>query len=144
MEIKLMTIEDYDRVYQLWANTEGIGMRSLDDSIEGIEKFLKRNPTTSYIAQVENKVIGIILCGHDGRRGYIYHTAVNSDYRGKGVGKALVHAALEALKKEGINKVALVAFASNNLGNEFWQSLGFDKRNDLIYRNLNINKENKN
>jgi ribosomal protein S18 acetylase RimI-like enzyme len=142
MEIKLMTIEDYDKVYQLWTNTQGMGMRSLDDSLEGIKKFLKRNPTTNYIAQVENKVIGVILCGHDGRRGYIYHTAVNTDYRGKGVGKALVDATLDALKKEGINKVALVAFASNDLGNKFWQSIGFDKRNDLIYRNLSINEKN--
>lgn len=142
MEIKLMTIEDYDKVYQLWTNTQGMGMRSLDDSLEGIKKFLKRNPTTNYIAQVENKVIGVILCGHDGRRGYIYHTAVKIDYRGIGVGKDLVDVTLDALKKEGINKVALVAFGSNDLGNKFWQSLGFDKRNDLIYRNLSINEKN--
>ncbi len=125
MEIKLMTIQDYDNVYKLWTNTKGMGMRSLDDSFEGIEKFIKRNPNTNFIAKAENKVVGIILCGHDGRRGYIYHTAVNTDYRRGGVGKALVDAALEALRKEGINKVALVAFASNDLGNKFWQSLGF-------------------
>ncbi len=142
MEIKLMTIKDYDKVYQLWTDTKGMGMRSLDDSFEGIEKFLRRNPTTNYVAQVENNIIGVILCGHDGRRGYIYHTAVNTDYREKGVGKALVGAALNALKKEKINKVALVTFASNDLGNKFWQSLGFDKRDDLIYRNLSINEDN--
>ena len=119
-----------------------MGMRSLDDSFEGIERLLKRNPTTNYIAQVGNKIIGVILCGHDGRRGYIYHTAVNSDYRYNGVGKTLVDATLEALKKEKINKVALVAFASNDLGNKFWQSLGFAKRDDLIYRNLSINESN--
>ncbi len=142
MEIKLMTIQDYDNVYKLWANTKGMGMRSLDDSFEGIEKFIKRNPNTNFIAKIENKVVGIILCGHDGRRGYIYHTAVNTDYRRGGVGKALVDAALEALRKEGINKVALVAFASNDLGNKFWQSLGFEKRNDLNYRNLSLNESN--
>jgi N-acetylglutamate synthase len=142
MEIKLMTIDDYDKVYQLWTSTVGMGMRSLDDSFEGIEKLLKRNPTTNYIAQVESKIIGVILCGHDGRRGYIYHTAVKIGYRGKGVGKTLVEVTLDALKKEKINKVVLVAFASNDLGNRFWQSLGFDKRNDLIYRNLSINVNN--
>lgn len=142
MEIKLLTIEDYDNVYQLWTNTKGMGMRSLDDSLEGIEKLLKRNPTTNYIAQVENDIIGVILCGHDGRRGYIYHTAVDSDYRGKGIGKKLVNTVLEALKKEEINKVALVVFNSNDLGNAFWQSLGFHKRDDLIYRNLSINEKN--
>lgn len=142
MKIKLMSIEDYDSVYQLWTNTEGMGMRSLDDSFEGIDKFLKRNPTTNFIAQAENKVIGVILCGHDGRRGYIYHTAVSTDYRGRGIGRALVNAVVDALKKEEINKVVLVVFSSNNLGNKFWQALGFDKRNDLIYRNLSINKNN--
>ena len=142
MEIKLMTINDYDKVYQLWTNTEGMGMRSLDDSFEGIERLLKRNPTTNYIAQEENKIVGVILCGHDGRRGYIYHTAVKTGYREKGVGKALVDATLDALKKEEINKVALVVFDSNNLGNEFWQSLGFHIRDDLIYRNLIINENN--
>ena len=142
MEIRTMTIDDYDKVYQLWTNTKGMGMRSLDDSVEGMERLLKRNPTTNYIAQVENKIIGVILCGHDGRRGYIYHTAVKTDYRDKGVGKTLVKVTLEALKKEKINKVALVAFASNYLGNKFWNSLGFEKRNDLIYRNLSINENN--
>lgn len=142
MEINLLIIEDYDKVYQLWTNTKGMGMRSLDDSFEGIKKFLKRNPTTNYIAQVENKIVGVILCGHDGRRGYIYHTAVNSDYRGKGIGKKLVNTVIESLKKEEINKVALVVFDSNDLGNKFWQSLDFDKRDDLIYRNLSINENN--
>ncbi|WP_407308546.1 GNAT family N-acetyltransferase [Desulfosporosinus sp. SB140] len=142
MKIRVMSIEDYDKVYQLWTNTEGMGMRSLDDSLEGIEKFLKRNPTTNYIAQIENRIIGVILCGHDGRRGYIYHTAVSPDFRGKGIGKALVNATLSALRLEEINKVALVAFASNDLGNKFWESIGFIKRNDLIYRNLSINEMN--
>lgn len=142
MQIRLLSIEDYDEVYQLWTNTKGMGMRSLDDSYEGIEKFLKRNPTTNFIAQVRNKIVGVILCGHDGRRGYIYHTAVNPDYRRNGIGQNLVNAALKALKKEEINKVALVVFSSNDLGNKFWQSLRFQERDDLIYRNLSINASN--
>ena len=142
MEIRLLMLEDYDKVYQLWTSTKGMGMRSLDDSVDGIGKFLKRNPTTNFIAQVEDKIVGVILCGHDGRRGYIYHTAVNFDYRGNGIGKKLVNAAIEALRKEKINKVALVVFDSNDLGNKFWQSLGFDKRSDLVYRNLSINENN--
>lgn len=142
MEIRLMSIRDYDNAYELWTNTDGMGIRSLDDSFEGIEKFLKRNPTTNFIAQVENKLVGVILCGHDGRRGYIYHTAVKNDYRGKGIGRALVDAVLNALKEEKINKVALVAFVSNGLGNNFWQSIGFDKRDDLVYRNFSINEKN--
>lgn len=137
-----MTIEDYHKVYELWASTEGMGMRSLDDSYEGIHKFLKRNPATNFIAQIENEVIGVILCGHDGRRGYIYHTAVRAKYRKKGIGRTLVKAVLDALRREEINKVALVAFSSNDLGNKFWESLGFYRRNDLVYRNITINGDN--
>ena len=142
MRIRLLTIEDYESVYELWTNTKDMGMRSLDDSYEGIERFLKRNPTTSFVAEKDNEVVGVILCGHDGRRGYIYHTAVNADYRRKGLGETLVNAALEALKKEGINKAALVVFSTNDVGNRFWESIGFEKREDLIYRNISINKNN--
>lgn len=142
MKISLMTIDDYEKVYKLWINTSGMGMRSLDDSFQGIDKFIKRNPTTNFIAKLENKVIGVILCGHDGRRGYIYHTAVDCEYRGTGIGKALVNAVIEALRKEEINKVALVAFASNDVGNRFWESIGFKERDDLVYRNLTINQNN--
>ncbi|KLU64420.1 acetyltransferase YpeA [Desulfosporosinus acididurans] len=142
MNIRLMSVKDYDKVNQLWKSTEGMGMRSLDDSIEGIEKFIKRNSKTNFVAQVENNIVGVILCGHDGRRGYIYHTAVKSDYRGRGIGRALVDNVINALKKEEINKVALVVFSSNDLGNKFWQSLGFSRRSDLIYRNLSINEKN--
>lgn len=142
MELKLLTIEDYDKVYRLWTNTKGMGMRSLDDSLEGIDRFLKRNPSTNFIMQEGNKVIGVILCGHDGRRGCIYHAAVDPEYRNKGIGRKLVNSVIEALKKEKINKVALVVFDSNDLGNKFWQSLGFARRDDLVFRNLSINEEN--
>lgn len=142
MRIRLLTIEDYESVYELWTNTKGMGMRSLDDSYEGIERFLKRNPNTSFVAEKDNEVVGVILCGHDGRRGYIYHTAVTTDYRRKGLGETLVNAALEALNKEGINKAALVVFITNDVGNRFWESIGFEKREDLVYRNISINKNN--
>lgn len=142
MKIRLLAIEDYEKVYDLWTNTKGMGMRSLDDSYEGIEKFLKRNPTTNFVVEADNNLVGVILCGHDGRRGYIYHTAVNPDYRRKGLGEALVSAALEALEKEGINKAALVVFSTNDIGNTFWESIGFERRKDLTYRNISINKNN--
>lgn len=143
MYIKRMTMEHYDRAYQLWTNTAGMGMRSLDDSYEGIEKFLKRNPTTCFVAMAEQELVGIILCGHDGRRGYIYHAAVLPDYRGKGIGRSLVEEVLSALSAEGINKVALVVFASNENGNDFWKRLGFKQREDLIYRDFNLNEDNR-
>lgn len=142
MEIRTMTIDDYEGVYKLWINTSGMGMRSIDDSKEGIEKYLNRNPKTCFIAEEENKIVGVILSGHDGRRGYIYHTSVKETVRNQGTGKALVNAAMEALKEEGINKAALVAFSANELGNSFWEAQGFEERKDLVYRNKIINDSN--
>ena len=131
MHLRKMKIEDYDNVYSLWMSCVGMGLNNLDDSKEGIEKFLNRNPDTCYIA-VEKDVI---MVGNDGRRGYIYHTAVHPNYRKQGIGKSLVEIALDSLLKLGINKVALVVFERNNAGNEFWEKMGFTSRNDLIYRN---------
>lgn len=142
MEIRKMTIDDYERVYELWTNTPGMGMRSVDDSKEGIRKYLNRNPETCFIAESQNKIIGAILSGHDGRRGYIHHTAVNYTVQKQGIGTALVNTAVKALKGQGINKVALVAFCKNKLGNSFWKSQGFVERNDLVYRNKSLNDNN--
>lgn len=137
-----MTIADYDDAYKLWTETEGMGLRSLDDSRKGIEFFLKRNPDTNFICRDKDNLVGIILTGHDGRRGYIYHAAVSEDYRRKGIGKKLVETAISSLRKIGIRKVALVVFADNSRGNNFWESLGFVLREDLNYRNLSIDPEN--
>lgn len=143
MRIQLMTIDDYENVYSLWTSTSGMGMRSIDDSKPGIEKFLKRNPATNFIAIDDNKLIGAILCGHDGRRAYIYHTAVDINYRGKGIGTKLLEAVYSELKIEGINKAALVVFTNNETGNSFWESKGWEKRIDLNYYNRSLNNENK-
>jgi ribosomal protein S18 acetylase RimI-like enzyme len=137
-----MTINDYDSVYSLWNSTPGMGMRSLDDSREGIERFLLRNPTTCFVAMDCETTVGVILCGHDGRRGYIYHTAVLPEKRGQGIAHALVNSAINALKREGIHKVALVVFQNNDLGNGFWEHIGFIHRDDLVYRNLSLNEGN--
>ena len=139
IDIRVMTKDDYDGVFELWKNTPGMGLNTADDSREGIEKYLKRNPDTSFVAIHEGKIIGVIMAGHDGRRGYIYHTAVLQKFRGQGIGKELVDRATEALDREGINKIALVAFAENKIGNGFWDSIGFSERDDLVYRNRNIN-----
>jgi ribosomal protein S18 acetylase RimI-like enzyme len=139
MNIRLMNENDYDNIYQIWINTPGMGLNNLDDSREGITKFLKRNPKTCFVAEDNGKIIGIIMSGNDGRRGYIYHTAVVPTERNKGVGTALLNVSLDALKEEGINKVALVVFAENITGNKFWESQEFIQRNDLIYRNKALN-----
>ena len=138
INIRAMTISDYDGVYHLWLNTPGMGLNSTDDSKEGIEKFLNRNPTTNFVAEYNGEIVGVIIAGHDGRRGYIYHTAISPSYRNKGLAKQLVDSAISALDEEGINKVALVAFRKNNIGNGFWEHIGFIEREDLVYRNKNI------
>lgn len=135
MEIRKMEMDDYDEVYRLWISTPGMGLNDLDDSREGIEKYLSRNPNTCLVAVQENHIVGIILSGHDGRRGYIYHTAVAGEFRKQGIGSALAEAALKALKAEGIHKTALVVFSGNENGNHFWEKLGFEVREDLVYRN---------
>ena len=138
VNIRVMTISDYDGVYDLWIHTPGMGLNSTDDSREGIEKYLNRNPATSFVAESDGAIVGVIMAGHDGRRGYIHHTAVLPEYRNRGIAKKLVDRAMEALDKEGINKVALVAFEKNASGNGFWENIGFTERDDLVYRNKNI------
>lgn len=143
INFRTMTIDDYDGVYDLWINTPGMGLNTTDDSREGFDKYLKRNPTTSFIAECDGKIIGVIMAGHDGRRGFIHHTAVLPEYRNQGIAKKLVGCAMSALDKEGINKVALVAFKKNDIGNGFWENVGFTERNDLVYRNKNIHELNR-
>lgn len=138
MKIRLMNISDYEQVYQLWLSCAGMGLNNLDDSREGIERFLKRNPDTCFVAEDDKKVIGVIIAGNDGRRGYIYHTAVSPEYRNQGIATELVNEAISALKNLGINKTALVVFSKNSGGNAFWEKLGFTSREDLIYRNKTI------
>lgn len=140
INIRVMTIDDYDGVYNLWINTPGMGLNTTDDSREGIDKYLKRNPTTSFVAEDDGKIIGVIMAGHDGRRGFINHTAVLADYRKQGIAKKLVDNTMDALDKEGIKKVALVVFKHNEMGNGFWDNIGFTDREDLVYRNKNIHE----
>ena len=112
-----------------------MGLNDKDDSRVGITKYLIRNPNTCFVAENGNSIVGVIMSGHDGRRGYIHHTCVAEDMRHNGIGTRLVDAALSALKAEGINKVALVVYSKNNGGNTFWEKSGFSTRPDLVYRN---------
>ena len=142
MNIRVMEAKDYDGVKNLWMTIKGFGIRSLDDSREGVERFLKRNPTTSVVAEEDGKIVGAILCGHDGRRGCLYHVCVEKDYRMKGIGKSMVVFCMEALKKEQINKVSLIAFTQNDIGNAFWKQIGWTKREDLNYYDFTLNEKN--
>lgn len=134
MKIRLMTIDDYDGAIKLWHNTPGMGLNDADDSREGIEKYLARNPSTCFVAVDGGAVVGTIMSGHDGRRGFIIHTAVAQSHQRQGVGKALANAAVAALSAEGITKAALVAYSANAIGNDFWEKQGFLARTDLTYR----------
>lgn len=140
--IRIMTIDDYDGVYALWMKIKGFGIRSIDDSREGVSRFLKRNPATSVVAEEDGKIVGSILCGHDGRRGCMYHVCVDREYRRRGIGKGMVVMAMEVLKKEEISKVSLIAFTKNDVGNAFWNTIGWTERLDLNYYDFVLNTEN--
>lgn len=140
--VRAMTIDDYDEVYSLWRSIHGFGIRSLDDSREGIELFIKRNPTTSAVDVEDGKIVGAILCGHDGRRACLYHVCVSEKYRMHGIGKKMVEFCCEQLKKEKINKVCLNAFVTNTIGNKFWQKMGWNLRDDMNYYDHVLNEEN--
>ena len=140
--VRAMTEEDYDQVYHLWKTIKGFGIRSVDDSRDGICRFLQRNPTTSMVAEADGQIVGAILCGHDGRRGCFYHVCVREDYRQQGIGKAMAVSAMRALQKEQINKVCLIAFKKNEVGNSFWKSVEWTYREDLNYYDFVLNDAN--
>ena len=140
--IRTMTIEDYEGVYALWMSIKGFAIRSIDDSKEGVARFLLRNPDTSVVAEEDGRIIGAILCGHDGRRGCLYHVCVRQECRMRGVGKAMVVFCMEKLKAEQISKVSLIAFTANDVGNAFWRRIGWTKREDLNYYDFVLNAEN--
>ncbi len=141
--VRIMTIEDFEGLRALWMTIRGFGIRSIDDSREGVERFLRRNPTTSVVAVAQDgSIVGGILCGHDGRRGCLYHVCVREDYRRLGIGKAMVVRCMNALKEEQINKVSLIAFTRNDVGNAFWNRIGWTRREDLNYYDFTLNEAN--
>lgn len=141
--IRLMTKEDYEGVRALWMTIHGFAIRSIDDSKKGVDRFIDRNPQTSVVAVSDKgEIVGAILCGHDGRRGCLYHVCVREDFRRKGIGKEMVVFCMNALKAEGINKVSLIAFTKNDIGNAFWNCIGWTKRLDLNYYDFTLNEAN--
>jgi ribosomal protein S18 acetylase RimI-like enzyme len=141
--IRLFQIEDYDEVYRLWKRTPGIGLWSIDDSREGLERFLMRNPTTNFVAEEDGHIVGVMLGGHDGRRGYIYHACVEEAYRRRSLGRQLMEKLIQAMKAENITKLGLVCFKENEKGNRFWSKLGWEQRCDINYYTAGINDDNK-
>ena len=146
MKIRLVTIEDYESIYELWCSTEQSkrALNPIDDSKDGIARYLKRNPATCFLASVNDddmneKIVGIILTGHDGRRAIIHHLCVHLDYRRQGIAHILVQTAEDALKKEGITKIFGLVFKDNDPANAFWESQGYTLRTNLNYRNKSLN-----
>ena len=141
--VKQIVPEDYDAIYKLWNSTEQSrrALNPVDDSCEGIGRYLKRNPNTCFAAVKEGRIIGVILTGHDGRRAIIHHLCVHPDYRRMGIAAHLVSLAEDALKNEGIQKVFGLVFKDNEAANAFWEKQGYSLRTNLNYRNKSLNDE---
>lgn len=142
--IRNVIIDDFDGIFNLWNSTEQSrrALNPVDDSREGIEKYLKRNPTTCFLAYDEDceSVIGVILTGHDGRRAIVHHLCVHPDYRRKGIAGMLVKKAENALIDEGITKIFGLVFKDNDTANAFWEMQGYSLRTNLNYRNKSLNE----
>lgn len=141
--LRKITIDDYHEIYKLWKHTEesSRALNPVDDSREGIERYLKRNPNTCFAAVMDGKIVGVILTGHDGRRGIIHHLCVHSAYRQLGIAGSLVTKAETALKEEGIQKVFGLVFKDNDIANSFWEYKGYTLRTNINYRNKSLNPD---
>ncbi len=143
--IRPVVIEDYDGIYALWNSTEQSrrAMNPVDDSREGIERYLKRNPTTCFLAYQSDdadRIVGVVLTGHDGRRAIVHHMCVHPDYRRRGIAQMLIEKAEDALRKEGITKIFGLVFKDNDPANAFWEAQGYTLRTNLNYRNKSLDK----
>lgn len=130
LEIRPMTIDDYDEVFAMWQITTKRALSDADKR-ENIDFYLKRNPGMSQVAVADGKIVGTVLCGHDGRRGFIHHMAVLQQFRRHSIAKLMAQTALDALQKDGIAKTHIFCYTNNNLGQSFWTALGWQKRDDV-------------
>lgn len=140
IEIRPMKIEDYDEIFAMWQITTKRALSDAD-SRENIGFYLNRNPGMSQVALVNGKIVGTVLCGHDGRRGFIHHMAVAEEYRRHNIAKRMAQTALDALEKDGIKKTHIFCYTNNNLGQSFWTALGWQKRDDVFVFSYTNSKE---
>lgn len=125
-----MNVGYYDQVCELWKQTEGIEL-TIGDSKDSLKKYLERNPGMSFVCSYNGAIIGTILCGHDGRRGFIYHLAVHKDHRNNHLAKLLIERSTKALKKAGIERCSLMVKIDNKEAYRFWEKIGWRSRDDL-------------
>lgn len=137
LKIKEMQMEDYENAYSLWSEIEGIGL-SEADSEENIRLYLNRNKGLSFVCENDGEIVGTALCGHDGRRGFIYHLAVSKEFRNKGIGNALLKECLSKLKDEGITKCHIFVLNNNEAGRDFWSRSGWTFRDDVAVFSKNL------
>lgn len=131
VRIEEMTIDHYDQVYALWNSSQSIEVTDID-SREGIQRFLERNPGLSLVACHGNRLVGAVLCGHDGRRGYIDQLVVDKEYRRQGIGRSMVARCLYHLMRHGIRRLYLFVFEDNEEATAFWKSLGWSPRVEMM------------
>ena len=141
IEYRVLTENDYNGLYELWISQAMTkrAMNPVDDSKDGITRYIRRNPSTCFGAFEDEKMIGAILSGHDGRRGIIHHLCVNEDYKRRKIASTLVKMAEEGLKKEGIQKIFCIVFNNNDVANSFWEKTGYSLRTNINYRNKSLN-----
>ncbi|HOU44297.1 MAG TPA: GNAT family N-acetyltransferase [Anaerolineaceae bacterium] len=131
VQLREMTLADYDEVYALWAASEGIGLSSAD-SREAIGAFLQRNPGLAFVAVDGDIIVGAVICGTDGRRGYLHHLAVRSSHKRQGIGRHLAQACLNRLREQGIEKCHIFVYRENHSARQFWESIGWVERVELV------------
>ena len=135
--VREFTINDYDAAYALWKVSEGIGL-SEADSRDNIASYLARNPGTSFVAEAGGRIVGAVLCGSDGRRGFLHHLAVAEGCRRAGTGRALVQRCLAALRTQGMRKCHIFVIADNEHGKKFWTRVGWEERTTLVVMSHDI------
>ena len=128
--LRKLVLRDYDELLALWRSCEGVGLTEGDDR-KGVRLFLRRNPGLSFVARRSGRLVGAALCGHDGRRGFLYHVAVAPAERRQGIARSLIEVCLQSLRAIGIGKCHIVVYAKNKEGQRFWHHLGWGERKEL-------------
>ena len=139
MIIREMTIDDYDEVYEMWQITTKRALSKADEK-DQMERYLKHNAGMSQVAVVDGKIVGTVLAGHDGRRGFIHHMAVLPEFRRKKIGHALAQTAIQKIREQGIDKTDIFCYQNNETGQSFWRDFGFEKREDVFVYSFSNDK----